>query len=124
MEEFNVNDEDLRRAFNSGMGGGRRQNKNQATYGIFANSSDQDDGDFRAGFSSSSAAKYGKRTVTGVSFVKSSTTTVNKNKSRQADVKLVEDVDSDENEDEGGENKITDEEDQRTREVGYNIYYI
>ena len=115
MEEFNVNDEDLRRAFNPGMGGARRQNKNQATYGIFANSSDEDDGDFRAGFSSSSTAKYVKRTVTGVSFVKSSTTTANKNKSRQADVKLVEDVDSDENED---ENKITDEEDEQIREVG------
>lgn len=111
MEEFNVNEEDLRRAYNPGMGGGRRQTRDRATYGVFANSSDEDDDDGKVrGFGS----RYGKKSSNApIGFVQSSTSSKPKNRQEAED---DDDLDSDEKPDK--DDNITDEEDDRVREVG------
>lgn len=108
MEEFSVNDEDLRRAFNPGMRG-RRRNRDDATYGIFAGSSDEDDGynDRRdRGFRSA----VGKKSSGSINFIKSAAPKGN----NQSQKNLDDEFDSSNSD---RDDKITDEEEEETREV-------
>lgn len=127
MEGFSVNDRDLERAFNPGLGGRRRQTKEQAMLGMWADDGSSDDeGGGRRAPKKFGGGGGGKKSAGPISFVRSDTSSNQKQQQQQKTRKLVDvDDDEDNSSDDGGggrKDKITDEEDEGREEVYH--YFI
>lgn len=114
MEGFNVNDDDLQRAYNPGFGR-KKMSKEQAMLGIWAGSDEGSSDDGRNdGFSfKNQSKKFGKKGASGrssgISFINSNSST---NKRPEAPKEVIEDDDDQDENSQNADDKITDEEDE------------
>lgn len=103
MEEFNINDEDLNRAFNPGARRANKMSKEEAMLGIWAskNFSDSEDDDEDQFSYKNQSRKFSTKKSSGISFVNSSSS-----KKINKEENLESEEDSNQNQQDG---KISDE---------------